>query len=80
MVSDAQLRFDVTGFKGRSVIRAYLDYDAAPFLESELAVAEPVLPLPYDIATGFYDELFKADRAHSSESARFLFLVRRRCE
>ena len=73
MLTDAQLRFDVTGYKGRSVIRAYLDYDSAPFLESELAVTEPVLPLPYNIATGFYDELFKADRAHASESASSFF-------
>ena len=73
MLTDAQLRFDVTGYKGRSVIRAYLDYDNAPFLESELAVTEPVLPLPYNIATGFYDELFKADRAHASESASSFF-------
>ena len=73
MLSDAQLRFDVTGFKGRSVIRAYLDYDTAPFLEAELAVPEPVLPLSYNIATGFYDELFKADRANSSESASSFF-------
>jgi hypothetical protein len=73
MLTDAQLRFDVTGYKGRSVIRAYLDYDNAPFLESELAVAEPVLPLPYNIATGFYDELFKAGRAHASEGASFFF-------
>ena len=73
MLTDAQLRFDVTGYKGRSVIRAYLDYDNAPFLESELAVTEPVLPLPYNIATGFYDELFKADRVHASESASSFF-------
>jgi len=73
MLTDAQLRFDVTGYKGRSVIRAYLDYDTAPFLESELAVPEPVLPLQYNIATRFYDELFKADRAHSSESASSFF-------
>ena len=73
VLTDAQLRFDVTGYKGRSVIRAYLDYDIAPFLESELAVTEPVLPLPYNIATGFYDELFKADRAHASESASSFF-------
>ena len=73
MLTDAQLRFDVTGFKGRAVIRAYLDYESAPFLESELAVPEPVLPLPYNIATGFYDELFKADRVHASESANSFF-------
>ena len=74
MLTDAQLRFDVTGFKGRSVIRAYLDYESAPFLESELAVTEPVLPLPYNIATGFYDELFKADRVQrASESASSFF-------
>jgi hypothetical protein len=73
MLTDAQLRFDVTGFKGRSVIRAYLDYDSAPFLESELAVPEPVLPVSYNIATGFYDELFKADRAHASEGASSFF-------
>ena len=73
MLTDAQLRFDVTGYKGRSVIRAYLDYESAPFLESELAVTEPVLPLPYNIATGFYDELFKADRVRASESASPLF-------
>src|SRR5262249_4451303 len=48
VLTDAQLRFDVTGYKGRSVIRAYLDYDLAPFLNSELAANEPVLPLPYD--------------------------------
>ena len=51
VLSDAQLRFDVTGYKGRSVIRAYLDYDNAPFLETELAVTEPDLPLSYNIAT-----------------------------
>ena len=73
-LTDAQLRFDVTGFKGRSVIRAYLDYDNAPFLKSELAVTEPDLPLSYNIATGFYDELFKADRAAASgESASSFF-------
>jgi hypothetical protein len=73
MLTDAQLRFDVTGYKGRSVIRAYLDYESAPFLESELAVTEPVLPLPYNIATEFYDELFKADRVRASESASPFF-------
>jgi hypothetical protein len=73
MLSDAQLRFDVTGYRGRSVIRAYLDYDPAPFLESELSVTEPVLPLKYNIATGFYDEIFKDDRAHSSDSASSFF-------
>ena len=73
MLTDAQLRFDVTGFKGRSVIRAYLDYESAPFLECELAVTEPVLPLPYNIATGFYDELFKADRVQASESENSFF-------
>ena len=73
ILSDSQLRFDVTGCKGRAVIRAYLDYDLAPFLESELAVTEAVLPLPYNIATGFYDELFKADRAHESERASSFF-------
>jgi hypothetical protein len=73
MLTDAQLRFDVTGYKGRAVIRAYLDYDAAPLLEADLAVAEPVLPLQYDLATAFYDELLKADRAHASESARSFF-------
>jgi hypothetical protein len=75
MLTDAQLRFDVTGFKGRSVIRAYLDYDSAPFLVSELAVPEPVLPLQYNIATGFYDELFKANRTNASESERIFFSV-----
>jgi hypothetical protein len=73
VLTDAQLRFDVTGYEGRSVIRAYLDYDNAPFLESELAVPEPVLPLRYDIATEFYDELLKADRADASESASSFF-------
>jgi hypothetical protein len=73
MLSDAQLRFDVTGYKGQLVIRAYLDYELAPFLVSELAANEPVLPLPYNIATAFYDEIFKADRAHASESASSLF-------
>jgi hypothetical protein len=74
MLTDAQLRFDVTGFKGRSVVRAYLDYESAPFLECELAVTEPVLPLPFNIATAFYDELFKADRVHAaSESASSFF-------
>jgi hypothetical protein len=73
VLTDAQLRFDVTGYKGRSVIRAYLDNDNAPFLESELAVTEPVLPLRYNIATGFYDELLKADRAHASESESSFF-------
>jgi hypothetical protein len=73
MLTDAQLRFDVTGYKGRSVIRAYLDYDNAPFFDSELAVTEPALPLSYNIATGFYDELFKTDRAHASESASSFF-------
>jgi hypothetical protein len=48
MLTDAQLRFDVTGFKGWSVIRAHLDHESAPFLLSELAVTEPVLPLPYN--------------------------------
>jgi hypothetical protein len=73
ILTDAQLRFDVTGYKGRSIIRAYLDYDNAPFLESELAVPEPVLPFQYNIATGFYDELVKADRAHASEGASSFF-------
>src|SRR5262249_22354856 len=54
-------------------IRAYLDYESAPFLKSELAMTEPVLPLPFKIATGFYDELLKADRAQASESARSFF-------
>jgi hypothetical protein len=73
MLTDAQLRFDVTGFKGRSVIRAYLDYESAPFLMSELAAPEPALPLPYNIATGFYDELLKADRVQAGESASSFF-------
>jgi hypothetical protein len=73
MLTDAQLRFDVTGYKGRSVIRAYLDYDLAPFLVAELAANEPILPLPYNIATAFYDQISKADRAHTSESASSLF-------
>lgn len=73
MLTDAQLRFDVTGYKGRSVIRAYLDYDPAPFLVSELAANEPLLPLAYNIANAFYDEIFKADRARTSESANSLF-------
>jgi hypothetical protein len=72
MVADAQLRFDVTDYKGRSVIRAYLDYDNDPFLESELAATEPVLPLPYNFATAFYDELFKANRAHASAKSFFV--------
>ena len=75
MLPDAQLRFDVTGYKGRAIIRAYLDYDSAPFLESELAVTEPVLPLPYNIAIGFYDELFKADGVQASESASSFFPI-----
>jgi hypothetical protein len=75
VLTDAQLRFDVTGYKGRSVIRAYLDYDLAPFLNSELAANEPVLPLPYNIAAAFYDELFKADRARASESVSSFFGV-----
>ena len=74
-LTDAELRFDVTGFKGRSVIRAYLDYESGPFLQSELAVPEPVLPLPYNIATGFYDEIFKADRGSASESASSFFAI-----
>ena len=73
MLTDAQLRFDVTGFKGRAVVRAYLDYESAPFLECELAVTEPVLSLPYNIATTFYDELYKADRVRASESANSFF-------
>jgi hypothetical protein len=74
VLTDAQLRFDVTGFKGRSVIRAFLDYDLAPFLNSELAANEPALPsLPYNIATAFYDELLKADRGHANESVGFPF-------
>ena len=36
-------------------------------------MTEPVLPLPYNIATGFYDELFKADRVQASESASSFF-------
>jgi hypothetical protein len=72
-LTDAQLRFDVTGYKGRSVIKAYLDYESAPFLKSDLAMTEPVLPLPFNIAAGFYDELLKADRAQASESARSFF-------
>ncbi len=73
VLTDAQLRFDVTGYKGRSVIRAYLDYESTPFFLSELAVPEPVLPVPYNIATGFYDELLKAGRAHASESPSSFF-------
>jgi hypothetical protein len=73
MLSDAQLRFDVTGFKGRAVVRAYLDYESAPFLECELAVTEPSLPVPFNIANAFYDELFKADRVQASESANSFF-------
>jgi hypothetical protein len=72
MLADAQLRFDVTHYKGRSIIRAYVDYDIAPFLETELAAAEPVLPLPYNIATGFYDELFKTNRAGASAKSFFV--------
>jgi hypothetical protein len=72
-LTDAQLRFDVTGYKGRAVVRAFIDYDTAPFLESELAVTDPVLPLQYDIATGLYDELFKADRARGSKSTGSFF-------
>jgi hypothetical protein len=75
MLTDAQLRIDVTGFKGRSVLRAFLDYDSAPFLESELAVAEPALPLKYNIATGFYDEIAKANSAQATENASFFFQV-----
>src|SRR5262249_44155125 len=60
------------GYKGRSVIRAYLDYVPAPFLMSDLRANEPVLPLSYNIATAFYDEI-KADRARTSESASSLF-------
>ena len=73
VLTDAQLRFDVTGYKGRSVIRAYLDYDLPPFLNTELAENEPVLPVPYNIATAFYDELFKADRAQASENPSTFF-------
>ncbi len=75
VLTDAQLRFDVTGYKGRSVIRAYLDYDLAPFFVSELAADKPVLAVPYNIATAFYDELLKSDRAHASESASSLFAI-----
>jgi hypothetical protein len=74
-LTDAQLRFDVTGYKGRSVIKAYLDYDSAPFLKSELAATEPVLRLPYNVANQFYDELLKADRAQTSESAGSFFAL-----
>ena len=73
VLTDAQLRFDVTGYKGRSVIRAYLDYDLPPFLNTELAANEPVLPVAYNIATALYDELFKADRAQASENASTFF-------
>jgi hypothetical protein len=75
VLADAQLRLDVTGFRGGSVIRAYLDYDSAPLLQSELAVPEPDLPLTYNIATAFYDELLKADRAQASDNARSFFAV-----
>jgi hypothetical protein len=74
-LADTQLRFDVTGYKGRAVIRAYLDYESAPFLLSELAVPEPVLPLPFNIATGFYDELLKTNRVQASESANSFFAL-----
>jgi hypothetical protein len=73
VIANVQLRFDVTGHKGRSVIRAYLDYDMAPFLESELAATEPVLPVSYDIATRFYDEILKANRGHARESESSFF-------
>ena len=73
VLTDAQLRFDVTGYKGRSVIRAYLDYDLLHSWSPSWRRHEPVLPLPYNIATAFYDELFKADRAHASESASSFF-------
>ncbi len=75
VLTEAPLRFNITGYKGRSVIRAYLDYESAPFLLSELAVPEPVLPVPFNIATGFYDELFKADRVPASESANSFFAL-----
>ena len=73
VLADAQLRFDVTGYRGQSVIRAYLDYDNAPFLESELAVTEPVLQLPFNIASQFYNELFKADRATRARASASAF-------
>jgi hypothetical protein len=70
-LSDAQLRFAVTDFKGRSVVRAYLDYESDPFLQCELTTTEPVLRVPYNIATEFYDELFKGSRAHASAKSFF---------
>jgi len=63
MLADAQLRFDVSGYKGRSVIRAYLDDDQDPFLDTDLSATEPVLPLPYNLASGFFDEIFKDFRS-----------------
>ena len=75
VLTDAQLRFDVTGYQGRSVIRAYLDYDTAPILVSELAATEPVLALRYNIASEFYGEILTANRAHASESVTSLFPV-----
>jgi hypothetical protein len=72
MLADAQLRFDATNSKGRSVIRLYLDYNTDPFFQSELAETEhPALAVPYNIAAGFYDELFKASRAGASAKSFF---------
>ena len=73
-LSDAHLRFDVTGYKGRSVIRAYLDYDTAPFLNSELAVPEPVLPIWRSISRpGFMMNFSRPTAAQASESASSFF-------
>ncbi len=83
LLADAQLRLDVVDFKGRSVIRAFLDEDNNPFLEYELAASEPALPVPDKIANEFYDEISRTVKAgdfmdlFATQEAEHSFAARR---
>ena len=83
LLADAQLRLDVVDFKGRSVIRAFLDDDNHPFLEYELVATEPALPVPDKIANEFYDDIFRTSKAgnyidiFATQEAEHSFAARR---
>jgi hypothetical protein len=83
LLADAQLRLDVVDFKGRSVLRAFLDEDTDPFLKYELAATEPALPVPDKIAKEFYDEIFRTFKAgtfmdnFATQEAEHSFAARR---
>jgi hypothetical protein len=83
LLADAQLRLDVVDFKGRSVIRAFLDEDTHPFLNYEVAATEPALPVPDQIANEFYDDIFSASKArndielYATKDAEHSFAARR---